>query len=150
MHGTLIDQLTVKQVEHYSLPLVKQFYKKNGMRAQAPKGEAIFIASQDTQIIAALRLSPSGDDYLLRSMFVSTELRQQGIGSHLLQQIQDTLNSIECYCFPYSHLENFYQSAGFILVDIKSVPEAIRDKFLRYLNNGKDIILMKHQQTVVE
>jgi len=120
------------------------------MRAQAPKGEVIFIASKDTQIIASLRLSPSGDDYLLRSMCVSAELRQQGIGSYLLQQIQPNLNTLECYCFPYSHLEYFYQAAGFILVDINSVPEAIRDKFTRYLNNGKDIILMKHQQTVVE
>jgi N-acetylglutamate synthase-like GNAT family acetyltransferase len=150
MHGTLIDQLTVKQAEHYSLPLVKQFYKKNGMRAQAPKGEAIYIASKGTHIIAALRLSPSGNDYLLRSMCVSAELRQQGIGSHLLQHIQSRLNAVECYCFPYSHLESFYQSAGFTLIDIDSAPEAIRDKFTRYLNNGKDIVLMKHQQVVVE
>ena len=43
MHGTLFKQLTVKQADHYSLPLVKQFYKKNGMRAQAPKGEKIYV-----------------------------------------------------------------------------------------------------------
>jgi len=120
------------------------------MRAQAPKGESIFIASQGTHIIAALRLSPSGGDYLLRSMCVSAELRQHGIGSYLLQHIQSHLNTVECYCFPYTHLEGFYQSAGFTLIDIDSAPEAIRDKFTRYLNNGKDIVLMKHQQVVVE
>jgi len=120
------------------------------MRAQAPKGETIFTASQGTQIVAALRLSPNDNDYLLRSMCVSAELRHQGIGSYLLQQIQTELNAIECYCFPYSHLENFYRSAGFILIDTHSAPPAIRDKFQRYLNNGKDIVLMKHQQTVVE
>jgi len=120
------------------------------MRAQAPKGEPIFITLQGIQIVAALRLSSSGDDFLLRSMCVSAELRQQGIGSHLLQQIQSHLNAIECFCFPYSHLEGFYQSAGFTLIDIDSAPEAIKDKFMRYLNNGKDIVLMKHQQVVVE
>ena len=120
------------------------------MRAQAPKGEVIYVATQGTKLVAALRLSPSSDDYLLRSMCVSAELRQQGIGSYLLRQIQTRLNTIECYCFPYSYLVNFYNSAGFTLVDIDSAPEAIRDKFRRYLNNGKDIVLMKHQQTVIE
>jgi len=150
MHGTLFDQLTVKQAEHYSLPLVKQFYKKNGMRAQAPKGETIFVATQGAQLVAALRLSPNGSDYLLRSMCVSAELRQQGIGSYLLQQIQAELNAIECYCFPYFHLETFYKSAGFTLIDIDTAPAAIKDKYQRYLSNGKDIRLMKHQRCVVE
>ena len=150
MHGTLINQLTVKQADHYSLPVVKQFYKKNGMRAQAPKGEPIFIAKQGHHIVAALRLSPNGDDYLLRSMCVSAELRQQGVGTHLLLHIQSYLNDIECYCFPYSHLESFYQSAGFTSIDTDSAPEAIRDKFSRYLNNGKNIVLMKHHPLVVE
>ena len=120
------------------------------MRAQAPKGEPIFVATQGNQIVAALRLSHSGDNYLLRSMCVSTELRQQGIGKHLLLHIQNYLNEVECYCFPYSHLEGFYQSAGFVLIDADSAPEAIRDKFSRYINNGKNIIMMKHQQVVVE
>jgi len=150
MHGTFFDQLTIKQAEHYSLPLVKQFYKKNGMRAQAPRGETIFVATKGTQLIAALRLSPAGNDYLLRSMCVNAELRQRGIGSYLLQQIQGELNAIECYCFPYSHLVSFYAASGFALVDIDTAPAAIRDKFQRYLNNGKDICLMKHQQSVVE
>ena len=120
------------------------------MRAQAPKGETIFIASLDSRIIAALRLSPVGHNYLLRSMCVSSELRNQGIGSFLLQQIQPDLADINCYCFPYSHLESFYSSAGFSLINIETAPEAIRDKFQRYVNNGKKICLMKHQHTVVE
>jgi len=120
------------------------------MRAQAPKGESIFIATQGHHIVAALRLSPNEDSFLLRSMCVSAELRQQGIGRHVLLHIQSHLNDIECYCFPYSHLESFYQSAGFTLIDTDSAPEAIRDKFSRYLNNGKNIVLMKHHPLVVE
>ena len=120
------------------------------MRAQAPKGEAIYIASQGTKLVAALRLSPNGTNYLLRSMCVSAELRHLGIGSYLLQQIQAELNAIECYCFPYSNLQSFYNSAGFKLINIESAPTAIKDKFQRYRDNGKDIALMKHQQSMVE
>jgi N-acetylglutamate synthase-like GNAT family acetyltransferase len=138
-------QLEFKQANHYSLPLVKQFYKNNGMRAQAPKGDLIFIATSNTKIIAALRLHPVNSCFLLRSMCVAATSRKQGIGSALLQHLQPALNEIECYSFPFTHLTEFYQRANFIPCDTASAPQAIADKFARYLNNGKHICLMTHR-----
>jgi len=120
------------------------------MRAQAPKGERIYIVTLDSRIIAALRLSPIGNSHLLRSMCVAADLRHQGIGSYLLQQIQPELANLNCYCFPFTHLQNFYGSADFIALKVESAPEAIQDKFLRYINNGKNICLMKHQHSMLE
>lgn len=149
MHETLLDQITFKQADHYSLPIVKQFYKLNGMRAQAPKGDLIFTASINSKLVAALRLHPVNQCYLLRSMCVAADLRHQGIGSGLLMFLQNQFNDIECYSFPFSHLQQFYESAGFQLCDSIHAPEAIADKFNRYLCNGKDICLMKHHQKSV-
>lgn len=143
--GIKPEQLEFKQAEHYNLPLVKSFYKKNGMRAQAPKGDIIYIATSNNAIIAALRLHPVNSHYLLRSMCVQTDNRHQGIGSALLDHIQGKLCEIECYSFPYTHLSDFYFRANFITFDAESVPTAISDKYFRYLNSGKKICLMKHQ-----
>jgi len=151
MHETLLKQLSFQQTDHYNLPRVKQFYKLNGMRAQAPKGDLVFSACLGSRIIAALRLHPIDNVYLLRSMCVHVDYRHQGIGNALLQYLQPQLNAIECYCFPFSHLTAFYSSAGFQQQDIQSVPVAIADKFTRYQNNGKDICLMKHlKQSVLK
>ena len=151
MHETLLDQITFKQADHYSLPIVKQFYKLNGMRAQAPKGDLVFTASVNSKLVAALRLHPVNHYYLLRSMCVAADLRHQGIGSELLLFLQNQLSNIECYCFPFSHLKQFYTNAGFELCDSLSAPDVISDKFNRYLNNGKDICLMKfHQKSVLK
>lgn len=165
MHELEFEKLTVKQAGTYSLPLVKKFYKTNNMRAQAPKGDAIFIVTHGTRLVAAVRLSPNassnvspnvnpntipnsyGDDYLLRSLCVSAEMQRQGIGSYLLNQIQNKLNKMSCYCFPYTHLTNFYKSAGFVLVAEDVASDAIRERFQCYRNNGKDIVLMKHQSS---
>lgn len=149
MHESLLAQLEFKQADHYTLPRVKHFYKLNDMRAQAPKGDLIFTASLNTKLVAALRLHPVNSAFLLRSMCVSADLRHQGIGSQLLHHLQSQLDSIECYCFPYSHLQSFYKQAGFILYSADDSPEPIADKFNRYLGNGKDICLMKHQQQTV-
>lgn len=145
MHGTFLKNLRVTLADHYNLPLVKQFYKKNGMRAQAPKGEQVFTATLDNKLVAALRLSPVSQYHLLRSMCVSEELRHKGIGSALLQATQPELCQLNCYCFPYFHLQTFYAAAGFVACDPISEPQEITDKFYRYLNNGKNICLMKHQ-----
>jgi len=149
MHELEFEKLTVKQAEPYSLPLVKKFYKTNNMRAQAPKGDAIFVVTHGTRLVAAVRLSPnsSGDGYLLRSLCVSAEMQRQGIGSYLLNQIQNKLNKMSCYCFPYTHLMDFYKSAGFVLVAEDVASDAIRERFQCYRNNGKNIVLMKHQSS---
>lgn len=143
--GIKPEQLEFKQAEHYHLPLVKSFYKKNGMRAQAPKGDIIFIATSNNAIVAALRLHPVNSLFLLRSMCVQADIRHQGIGCALLNHIQNKLSDIECYCFPYTYLSDFYSRANFVTSDAELAPLAITDKFNRYLNNGKKLCLMKHQ-----
>ncbi len=139
-----MDNIEFKQVEHHSLPLIKQFYKKNKMRAQAPKGDLIFTATLDLRIVAALRLHPVNNVYLLRSMCVTAELRQKGIGSAFLTSLQETFASMDCYCFPFSHLESFYSHANFIHCQPTHAPHDIAQKFNRYIENGKNICLMKH------
>jgi len=140
-----INNLKFKQADQYSLTLVKQFYKKNAMRAQAPKGDLIYIATHNNLIVAALRLHPVNHCYLLRSMCVAAAHRQQGIGSALLQHLQSTLSNIECYSFPFTHLIDFYSRAHFQPCEVQTAPQAIANKFNRYISNGKKICLMKHQ-----
>lgn len=139
------DKLEFKLAEYYTLPLVKQFFKKNGMRAQAPKGDIIYIATLNNLIVAALRLQPVNNCFLLRSMCVSREQRNTGIGSALLQFLQSELTKTCCYSFPYEHLADFYLRANFQLCDTALAPQAISNKFERYLENGKKLILMIHK-----
>ncbi len=139
-----MNNLEFKQVGHHSLPLVKQFYKKNNMRAQAPKGDLVFAVMLDTRIVAALRLHPVNNVHLLRSMCVAIELRHKGIGTTLLASLQETFVKIDCYCFPFSHLESFYGRANFHLCLPAHAPHDIAQKFNRYIENGKNICLMKH------
>lgn len=145
MHETLLHSLRFDQADHYSLPLIKQFYKKNGMRPQAPKGDLIFTAHHNSTLLAALRLQAVDNVFLLRSMCVAQEYRQQGVGSALLQFIQPELLNIDCYCFPYDHLIDFYQSAGFKQVTPESTPASISDKYTGYIKKQPKLALMKHQ-----
>ena len=118
------------------------------MRAQAAKSDDIVItrANNENQIIGALRLCPVGGSWLLRSMCIDEKFQGQGIGRNMLDNIRDTLLSKSCYCFPYTYLENFYEQAGFQVIDAADATAEIQTLFEQYRRNGKKISIMQFSQ----
>lgn len=135
----------IKTAQPAILPQVKRFFREHHFRAQAPRGDEIHIALLDRQLIGALRLSPCDDAWLLRSMCIHEDFRHRGIGSFMLQQIHARLQQTACYCFPFQHLQGFYQRAGFVPVNVDQTPLAIADKYQGYVESGKKILLMQYR-----
>jgi len=117
------------------------------MRAQAAKADRVFIARADTNkpksIIAALRLCPLGNSWLLRSMCVDQPFQRHGVGRQMLKLLKAELATTNCYCFAWSHLQDFYQQAGFSLIDIDQASDEIANRFKQYADNNRDIQLMQ-------
>ena len=106
----------------------------------------VFVAKAGTKIVAAVRLTPKQDGYhFLRSMCVDPEVRGQGIGQQLLAGIESFLDTTACYCYPFSHLLSFYAAAGFSHVEEDAAEHWIREPFLRYCRQGRDIKIMVRQ-----
>ena len=120
------------------------------MRAQAAKSDDIIITRTITDngsaIIGALRLCPVKGSWLLRSMCIDEQFQGKGIGLHMLEQIQNNLSSKDCYCFPYTYLENFYKKAGFQIIDASDATPEIQALYEQYLKNGKNISIMQFRQ----
>lgn len=114
------------------------------MRPQAAKSDLVFIARQNNEVIAALRLCDNDNIWLLRSMCVAEACRGQGVGSFMLLHLNKVFSEKTVYCFPYVHLQDFYQRAGFIDIPLEAAPEMIRQQFNRYADKGKKIVLMKY------
>lgn len=145
MRDSLTNTITISEADVNLLPVVKNFFKKNGFRAQAAKSDIVYIARLHNSMVGALRLCPySNNTWLLRSMCIKEELRNQGIGSDFLMSLNDTFKAKNVYCFPYKHLEAFYRKAGFEIVDHQHVDTRILDSFHNYINKGKNIILMQY------
>ena len=120
------------------------------MRAQAAKSDDIVIARDNTnnvnQIIGALRLCPVEGSWLLRSMCIDETFQRQGIGLNMLNKIQANLSSKSCYCFPYTYLENFYEKAGFQIINTADAAPEIQTLYEQYLKSGKKISIMQFLQ----
>jgi N-acetylglutamate synthase-like GNAT family acetyltransferase len=135
--------LSFAVIDALRLPLVNRFYQHCRYSAKAVRNEHVCVVRRQQQIVAAVRLTPQADGSLfLRSMCVDPALRGQGIGRYLLAQLQPLLDTAFCYCFPFSHLPDFYASAGFIVAADTDVAPAVAEACQRYRRQGRAIVIM--------
>ena len=124
------------------LPRVNRFFKANGHKGKAKSHERVFVLEQGGRITAALRACPEADGYLLRSVWVASHMRSQGLGTALLTQAVGQLGLSPCWCYPFGHLKRFYQQSGFIEADINAVPATIASRYLTYSHKHQGLLLM--------
>lgn len=137
--------LTVEELTPIAFPLVNRFFKDNGHKGKASGDERVWVVRcSKGNIVAGLRASPKSEGYLLRSVWVGRNAQRKGIGSFFLREVLNDLGSIHCWCYPYAHLELFYQKSGFFSPEPDSVPPDILAPYLRYQQQGHDFLLMCH------
>lgn len=137
----------LEAISELQIPLVNKFYKQCRYSGKAGRGDVLYALKGPDGIVAAVRLEPKMDGwFFLRSMCVAPELRGQGVGTQLLQGIEDFLQAHPCYCYPFDHLQSFYELAGFELRSPEQAPAFMQEAFYRYIRQGRKIILMERFQ----
>ncbi len=110
------------------LPLANKFYKSQRSSMRVGRSEQVWVARQ-AQIIAACCLKPMAHGQWLTALLVASQHRQQGIASHLLQQLLPSCGGpIWLFCHP--DLWAFYQRQGF--QPTTQLPAALADRLRRY------------------
>ncbi|EAT12082.1 GNAT family N-acetyltransferase [Bermanella marisrubri] len=144
------------QYQQWSAPHfrpINHFYRSQKHKGSASADEIVFVAlSSDynqshieaakEDIQAAVRLVPNDQYFWLRSLYVREELRAQGIGSALMKTVHSHIDAT-IYCFPYKHLEVFYKTLGYELVEIDQLPNSLLQLYQRYQRKSDDILAMK-------
>jgi len=131
--------LIFSQLEKQQIPLVNQFYKHVYKKGLANKSEQVFVLRNE-QIHCAARLKEVQGALLLTGVACAVESRGKGLASLLINNIL-SLQTQDIYCFPYPHLEMFYQHLGFSCCDPKRLPEALYTSYQRY-NSRKPLLCM--------
>jgi len=108
---------------------VEAFYRRELKRAvPLERDQEIFAARDGAAIVAALRLCPEAGTLVLRTVVVAEGRRGQGIGRALLLVASTAIGPRECWCFPWSYLEDFYGAIGFVRVSDDAVPATLRHR----------------------
>lgn len=149
-----IAPITLSQLDSVQLPLINKFYQAHKVRGRAKRSDQLWVAKSDSQIVAALRLTPSsknpdspGSFPLLCGVFVAEDFRHQSIASRLITKA--VASERITYTFAYRHLTLFYQSLGFSRVSQQQLSASLSGRFHTYTRQGRDIIPMCFTATPV-
>ncbi|OED40306.1 hypothetical protein ACH42_16820 [Endozoicomonas sp. (ex Bugula neritina AB1)] len=124
-------------------PLVNRFLKDNGHKGKVRGNERAFILRNDQgKIVAALRACSKTEGYLLRSVQVDRTLYGKGYGSRLVKEAALMLMPAQCWCYPFRHLQHFYEECEFQQCSPQEVPEDIRGPYERYVQQDQGLLLM--------
>jgi GNAT superfamily N-acetyltransferase len=140
-----IHPLTTYPVTLAEIPLIKHFYKRNGVSFKFVHDEKIFILrnAEASSVLAVARFLPRiKSHYLLRNIFVDTQWRLQGLARQLIKEALLQLPYPRCYCYAFDHLQDFYKSLGFTILPATQVPEDIARGYEIYLRSKKTLLLM--------
>lgn len=132
---------SVGQTHWYAV--VKQFYGVVGYYQELDPQDSVVIATIDDCIVGCCRLCKENEASVIRGVQVHPHYRGQGIGSRLLRAVTDLLGQEECYCLPFTYLEDFYGKVGFTRIDEKQAPAWFYERYCHYKNQSLDVIIMK-------
>lgn len=138
--------LTVSYLEKIRLPLLHKLYKDNYPSGKPKGNEKIVVLETHNKIIGSIRIKTYKDCHFLTGMMITKEMRQQDLGSYLLQNLTPFLPLSLSYCLCEPTLTSFYLQNSFKYAEYNSVPNSIKIKYDRYTKDGKilDILVYKN------
>lgn len=136
-----LNTIILKEWQGENFRAVNQFYRRQKHKGSASGDERVFVIEHDSQIIAAVRLVPYEGYYWLRSLYVEQTQQGKKLGSQLLAYLDQHITQ-PIYCFPYLHLDHFYQQAGYQLIGEDKMPQSILQLYTRYNRKGQGILAM--------
>lgn len=151
--SVMFDTLELQTVPEDAFGLVNRFYKCQGDKSKAKRGELVIAAYQGQSMVAVMRLLPKAESWwLMRSVCVASHLRGAGIGSFIVEKGLDRASVNRCYCFALAHVGPFYQRLKFqtVAVDATEIPVAVRDDIRRVVAAGKPWLPMMYQRGELE
>ena len=127
--------------------LVNPFYAAQGWANSKARYDDVFaLAFDGEKLVGSVRRCFENGVYMLRTMMVHEDYRDQNIGRRLLGFFEtELLHNIdaEIHCTPFGHLTAFYSIIGFQCVDIEDGPEFIKSRIKTYNEEGRNCIYMR-------
>ena len=138
----MLKNVGVETAREDELVEAQRFYDSRGYGGAAIEpSDIVVLAKHGSKIVGIGRLCQEDGFISLRGMQVSPEFQRQGLGSSILQRLENELGSNPCYCLPYEHLLTFYRQAGFEHVTV-DLPQILHQRLTEYSTRGLAVVAM--------
>ena len=138
----MLKNVGVETARENEIVDAQRFYDSRGYGGAAIEPtDIVVLAKHGGKIVGIGRLCQEDGFISLRGMQVSPEFQRQGLGSSILQRLENELGLNACYCLPYEHLMTFYRQAGFEQVST-NLPLILDQRLTEYSNRGLGVVAM--------
>jgi predicted N-acetyltransferase YhbS len=134
-----MKEATIRLAAADELAAVARLYHATGYSGCANADDRTLVALVEGAIVGVVRLCCEHGVMVLRGMRVADLHQGRGIGTALLRELEPLLANQDCYCIPFSHLEQFYSSIGFEVLEDGLVPAFLAERAARYRSKGEAI-----------
>lgn len=124
-----------------------EFYQQAGYLRAVSKEDDVYYAEKNGQKLGVVRVSNEHGYPVLRGMQILESYRGRGIGSELLEFLQESIGPEPMFCIPNDHLVNFYGKIGFSEIEPGDAPEFLAERLNGYLLNGLKVLIMMREGT---
>ncbi len=133
--------MTIRFAEKTEYPGVLAHYRTCHYNAGLNEDDLVVI-TMENKIIGAVRITTEYNVKVLRGMQIATDWQREGVGSKMLQFLDEHLDLTGCYCLLYRHLAKFYGLIGFKEIDAINAPLFLAERLKAYNDRRLDTIIM--------
>jgi len=104
--------------------------KKNNLPTEdLDPGKQMFVVEEGDEVIATVAIEYDYNDALLRSLSVSKEKRNSGIGAELVEFIEDYVKKqgVQNIYLLTTTAADFFSKKGYKIIDRNTIPEFIKN-----------------------
>ncbi|USD20434.1 GNAT family N-acetyltransferase [Microbulbifer variabilis] len=143
--GVTQPSYKVQWLADIEIPLANKFYRMHGFRGKAKRHEdCAVVRNERGEVIGCGYLRRYESFKLLAGVAVAPEYQGRGVARLLLALLAKRFDR-NTYTFPYIHLESFYLSLGFEVVEAELLPTPVAELYSSYLNQGRSISAMGYR-----
>ncbi|WP_298772635.1 GNAT family N-acetyltransferase [uncultured Shewanella sp.] len=127
------------------IPLANKFYRTHGFRGKAKRFEhCAVVRFEQSELVACGYIRGCGNYRLLSGVAVAPAHQNMGVARRLLKLLSQKFDE-KTYVFPYAYLHAFYESLGFYIVNSNDVTCEVQQRYLRFRDQGRNIIIMAYR-----
>lgn len=143
--GHAMPDLHICPLPDLARPLLEKFYRSHRSPMRLPAHGQAWVV-KESQIVAALCLTPVRHGHWLTGLFVAASWRGQGLARRLINQAQSANNGpLWLFCQP--DLLAFYQAQGFVIS--ADLPRELAERLARYQRSKALLALQRDQSSAL-
>lgn len=146
----MIENVVISREEPANFLEAQLFYSSVGYFDTIVPDCIVISAREFGQIVGIVRLAWEDNVLVLRGMMVARSHRRRGIGTQMLRELGKHIAARrECFCLPYSWLQDFYGQLGFVAIDDSAAPLHLQERLAA--NRKKQpltIVMMRHRESI--